>query len=66
MNNSLVYALQNSALFPTIPENFRKKKTVENTGLSRVLHNPLFCLKLSLIISKLHFISIFKLFVSNW
>ena len=37
-------ALQNSALFTTIPENFRLKKTLENTELSRVLLISLFFL----------------------
>jgi hypothetical protein len=36
--------LQNSALFTTISENADIKKTLENTGLSRVLLISLFCL----------------------
>jgi len=36
--------LQNPALFTAIPENAYIKKTLENTGLSRVFLNLLFCL----------------------
>ncbi len=44
----LCATLQNSVLFTTISENTSNKKTLENAGLSRVLSNLLFCLKLPL------------------